>query len=104
MVQKQALDQTAKSYWEEYYGDYGRAWTKDIPLKIQAALKESGKKLASAAENLEIIPIEHAVTADRVILEGVARSAKHDKAELFRAAFTHDGEVVDFETIDAPAS
>jgi len=37
-VIKRAVDSSAKTYWEEYYGDYGTQWVRDIKRRVRADL------------------------------------------------------------------
>lgn len=102
-TKKIAVDEAAKRYWEEYLGDYGRLWVRDIPRNVRAALDRDTTTKVAVSGNSEpdVVPLGHAVTADRLILDGVIRG---DSAMLFRAEFNHDGEIVDIQTRAAPAA
>lgn len=111
MVQKQALDQTAKSYWEEYFGEYGRQWTRDIPRNVKSAMLDSRRRTAAGGSTelteSDVVPLGYAVTADRVDVEGYFRgtySDGHREAKLFRAQFNHDGKLLALDTRRAPAA
>lgn len=43
-------DSVTRDYWSRYFGDYGKIWVKDIPIKIKAALVASDSDLAKQAQ------------------------------------------------------
>lgn len=43
-------DSVTRDYWSRYFGDYGKIWVKDIPIKIKAALVASDSNLAKQAQ------------------------------------------------------
>lgn len=107
---KTALDQQAKSYWEEYFGDYGKLWVRDIPRNVKSAMLDDRKKTAGPETQItesEVVPVGYAVKADRVVLEGVHRgtfSDGHREAKLFSIEFDHEGKVLNVKARKAPAS
>jgi len=109
-TKKQAVDSTAKLYWEQYFGDYGRQWTKDIARKVQGALVDDQRRQAGQ-ESTElskgsVIPLGYSIKADRLVLDGVFRGTFSDGrrvGKLFQAQFDHDGKLLTLESRRAPA-
>ena len=116
-MEKTAVDTTTQDYWTAYFGDYGRLWVRDIPRYIRAAVEGNLRKAAvvgtpppaTEAEG-QVTPLGYAITADRLTLEGrwtgPVRTGRRTAmvAKLFRADFTHDGDLVDLTSLDAPTA
>lgn len=97
-ILKWAVDEAAKKYWDEYYKEYGRTWTRDIPRRVKKAMVER-VKLASNESQLGIVtPIATSIAAEGVKLEGMFRSASGDNF-MFYAEFDHNGEVGRFDSV-----
>lgn len=117
MANKTAVDKKTQEYWTTYFGDYGRLWVRDIPRYIRAALTGDLRREAAAGtppiettDESRVTPLGYRVTADRLTLEGrwtgVVKQGSRTKrvARLFRADFTHDGDLLDITTLNAPVS
>lgn len=116
-ITKTAVDEVTKSYWTEYFGDYGRQWVREIPRYIRAAIEQDMRKSAAAGEprpftvgdSDRVTPLAYAVSDDRLVLEGRwvgdVQQGRHTnrKACLFRAEFSHDGDLASISTMPAPA-
>lgn len=92
-MKRQALDNAAKDYWTAYFGEYGKAWVREIPRRIKAA---AHKKTAQLDEP-SVVPAGYTITTDGGLdLEGAIRDASGTR--LFSASFDADGNVKDFRT------
>ena len=108
---KTALDSEAATYWEQYYIDsgYGKAWTKEIPMRIQASFAgrsaslagASGKTAAATPVPTSIRPLSTVITDAGVHLEGIAvfETGKTRTAQAFVVDFDHDGQVKAFDAV-----
>jgi hypothetical protein len=92
---KQAVDQAAKSYWSDYFKEYGTAFVRSIPLKVKAAVeKNAGLEQADGV----LLPRAAALVSDGLTrLEGVYKHASGDA--LFSALVANDGSVSEVQTI-----
>lgn len=104
---KTAVDQTAVSYWTDYFGEYGRQWVRDIPRRIKKALTERERERKAAAADgavdaeFQISPLGYTALDDRMEFEGIARIGS--RQVMFVASFDHEGALQDLITRDAPA-
>lgn len=97
-ILKWAVDDAAKKYWAEYYQEYGRTWTRDIPRRVKKAMVQHAK-LASQDSQLGIVtPIATSISKEGVKLEGMFRSASGDNF-MFYAEFDHDGAIGRFDSV-----
>ncbi len=110
-LSKQAVDQTAIDYWTQYFGEYGKLWVREIPRNIRASLVPESNRTASDGDGelteSSVVPLGYAVTADRLILDGVFRgrfASGRRESKLFRAQFDHDGQLINLESRRAPAA
>lgn len=114
--EKVAADKTTADYWVEYFGDYGRMLTRDIPRVIKAAVLPQLKRAASSGDRefvvtaSSVVPMGYRVDEDGgVSLDGILRVAYTTKgqertaARLFCATFSADGELTDIDHRSAPA-
>lgn len=114
-MRRQAVDPKAKSYWEAYFGDYGKAWTKDIPRRVTAALAselqtELVRQGGAGAPEVKIRPVSAeswTKLADGGLkFEGfaTARTADRDVAvtRLFAATFAPDGQLLGLQSRSLP--
>lgn len=99
-TRKIALDSSAESYWENYFGPYGKAWTRSIPRRIATKVTAKVATLRSDAP-VAVIPHAVSVQTDRVLVEGTVRTAtKTGRLDtLFAAAFDHDGRMLSLDTV-----
>lgn len=99
-TKKIALDASAESYWENYFGPYGKAWTRTIPRRIASKVIA---KVAAVRADAPAVVVPHAVSVqtDRVLVEGTVRTAtKTGRLDtLFAAAFDHDGRMLSLDTV-----
>ena len=95
---KSAVDQATKKYWDTYFKDYGKMWTRSIPRRIKAAIKNvRGLGVRSIEGN--VIPLAQNVTDGFMSLEA-AFSGKvngNDAKFLITAEFNSDGRMLKFE-------
>lgn len=116
-TKKTAVDQVAAKYWQDYFGDYGALWVKDVPRYIRAAIEGDLRKAAAVGTPPPVVttddrvtPLGYAITADRLTLEGnwtgMVRQGRRvtRQARLFAAEFTHDGTLVGLTAKPAPAA
>lgn len=104
-MNRQAVDDAAAKYWEEYFGDYGKQWVREIPRKIKAELASRlGKSAATgSADELtgQVYSLNHTICPNQTaILEGVFRgktAAGQPVCRLFTAKFAENGRVTHFE-------
>lgn len=91
-LSKTAVDATAKSYWESYFGAYGADWVRKIPRKIAAAL--ASKSLIARADQAELRPV--ALVRDSrgggFILEAAVRGADGERL-MINAQISGTGDV-----------
>ncbi|MHC4225231.1 MAG: hypothetical protein ACYSUN_14660 [Planctomycetota bacterium] len=110
-MKKQALDEAAKKYWEDYFKDYGKLWVRDIPRKITAHLATSVKKQASARDEVPLegmtYPIWGTSMGDgSLFVEGTFKghaglNGKSVRvARFFGALFDAEGKLVKYEDTD----
>lgn len=98
-MDKVAVDQTTKEYWNTYFHEYGQMWTRDIPRRIKTAMtktKDLGVKTAEGS----IVPVAHEVSEDGTLSLEAAFSGKLDDREgkvLITAEFTENGRMTKFE-------
>lgn len=102
-LQKLAIDASAAEYWSKYFGAYGKQWVRKIPHRVAHALIARSAELASAehATQISVQHIGHALTKDAMHLEGTFRYTAGEQAvsRLFRASFTHDGELQSIDSL-----
>lgn len=94
-MEKVALDQAAKSYWDAYFGDYGKSWTKDIPRRIKQAVRRAMK--AKEVDG-HIAPIASKVDDDGNLHLEAAFGGKIDGQDakiLITAAFDQKGHLTE---------
>ena len=110
MQNRIAVDSTAESYWETYFGPYGKQWVRKIPRRVATALLQRSAGLkpgeaATAAEGATVIPLmpRPVITANRVHIEGAVDFANGSR-RLFSAEFDHDGRLLALDHIPAPAA
>lgn len=101
---KIAVDEVAKSYWEQYFADsgYGSAWVREIPKKIKAALSAS-TRVASLAHQAsgaspDIRPVANVIDDQGVSLEAFAVYPDR-RVVAFVAEFDHQGRLRDFDAV-----
>jgi len=113
---KQAVDSKAEAYWADYFGDYGRIWTRKIPRRVTSALqgklgRTAGKLAAMQVVSSVVTPLSERSWAPRpdggLTFEGLF-SAEVDiggrRARVLRAFcadFTPDGRMVGLKTTTA---
>jgi hypothetical protein len=98
-LQKWAVDEKAKKYWQDFYKEYGKSWVRDIPRKVKKAFVE-GKRVASSedADLGIIVPVAKAITASNMTLEGVLHT-RAGKKLVFQATFNHDGDITHLDSL-----
>jgi len=90
MLSKQAVDQAAKSYWEKYYKEYGKAWVREIPKRIKSAVaKQAGFK----DEEGLLVPTARVERGENQIFEGTYRTAQ-EGAAVFTITIGPEGAVI----------
>lgn len=91
-LSKTAVDATAKSYWESYFGSYGADWVRKIPRKIAAAL--AAKSLVAQADKAELRPVALVRDAKRggFVLEAAVRGADGERL-MINAQISSTGDV-----------
>jgi len=47
MSRRTAVDSKAKSYWTEYFGEYGKIWTEGVARRVAASVSGSLAKTAA---------------------------------------------------------
>lgn len=96
-MKRQALDNAAKDYWTSYFGEYGKAWVREIPRRIKAAAQKKTAQLETQTVEPTVVPAGYTVTTDGGLdLEGAMRDAGGTR--LFSASFDADGNIKDFRT------
>ncbi len=45
-MRKEAVDQASKTYWSEYFRDYGKMWVRDIPRRVKAGIKKLSNSMS----------------------------------------------------------
>ena len=108
-MERKAVDQIASSYWTDYFKDsgYGALWVRKMPMRIKAALQKDGHYTSGLEPEFSILG--HAITADAVKIDGVARAVQHGAsgepvrvARSFYAEFDHKGNLHKFTSIASP--
>lgn len=115
-MQRTAVDPKAKSYYEQYFGDYGKAWVKDIPRRVTAALSAElaadAARRARVAQVASVGPVHvrpvNAASYVRlpnggIVLEGLARAPQARVARAFVAEFSPEGVLVRHRSRSVPA-
>ena len=99
-MDKVAVDEKAKQYWEQYYKEYGKSWVRDIPRRIKAALADNDMvRNAAAGEDISITPVGVVETDNGLLaIEGTYESG--GDVFLFCAHLdAQDGSVRDIDQI-----
>lgn len=100
-MKRVAVDEVAKKYWEDYYMEYGRAWIRDIPRRIKAAVdEERPTRTASTDEGYKVIPLAHKREGSTLTWEGLYSTPS--ERLLFAADFDLDGNIAAFKPLDLP--
>lgn len=110
-MDRHAVDQTAEKYWSDYFGPYGKAWTKKVPRRVAAAIAEQLLKTASkdapsaTIVKAHIAPLGWAQTATGgLVFEGAFRGTARDGAtvhHLFAAEFSANGDLTNLQQLAA---
>jgi hypothetical protein len=97
-MNKTAVDQAAKDYWSDLFGEYGDALCRDIPRRIKAALL-ANKKVASVDDSrVDIKPVASAKDGDNFLVEGLY--CDESVKLLFKATLDKAGQVSAVETLE----
>lgn len=107
-MKKQALDEAAKKYWEEYFKDYGKLWVRDIPRKITAHLATSVRRHATVKKQItvegEALPLWGKEQADgSLFVEGAFKGQVANGKQIrlmWAALFDADGKILKYEDTD----
>ncbi len=93
-MQKTALDQAAKSYWGDYFKEYGQMWVRDIPRRIKQA---AARQLKAEIEG-EFAPIAGNVNDGELSVEAsfVGKIGYHNGKILVTASFDAEGKISEF--------
>lgn len=99
-MDKVAVDQATKEYWNNYFHEYGQMWTRDIPRRIKTAMTKTkdlgGVKIAEG----NVVPVAHEVSPDGILSLEAAFTGKLDNQDakvLITAEFTESGRMTKFE-------
>ncbi|MGW8181252.1 MAG: hypothetical protein ACWGQW_21180 [bacterium] len=98
-MDKVAVDKATKQYWDTYFKEYGKMWTRDIPRRVKTAMvrtKDLGVKTAEG----NVAPIAHHVADDGTLFIEAAFSGKLDDLDakvLITASFNDEGNMLTFE-------
>lgn len=98
-MNKVAVDKATKQYWDTYFKEYGKMWTRDIPRRIKAAMTRTKNLNIKIAEG-NIVPIAHHVSEDNELSIEAAFSGKLDSQDasvLITASFNKEGRLLSFE-------
>ena len=95
-MQKVALDQAAKSYWSDYFKEYGQMWVRNIPRRIKQATIRHEK--ASSIEG-EFAPLAGDVSSNGTLSIEAAFVGKLDDQDakiMVTASFDEEGKMKEF--------
>lgn len=98
-MDKIAVDNATKKYWDTYFKEYGKMWTREIPRRVKTAMirtKDLGVKTAEG----NIVPIAHHIAEDDTLFIEAAFSGKLDDRDakvLVLASFNKEGKMLSFE-------
>jgi len=95
-MEKIAVDQKAKSYWSEYFKDYGQIWVRDIPRRIKQA---TIRKLKAETATGEFAPMAANVLDNGGLSVEAAFIGKLDNKSakiMVTASFSEDGKLQEF--------
>lgn len=98
-MDKVAVDKATKQYWDTYFKEYGKMWTREIPRRVKTAMirtKDLGVKTAEG----NVVPIAHNVSEDGNLFVEAAFSGKLDDQDakvLITASFSEEGKMLSFE-------
>ena len=93
-MQKTALDQAAKSYWSDYFKEYGKMWIRDIPRRIKTA---ASRHLKADIEG-EFAPIAGDMNNNMLSVEAsfVGKIGNQEGKILVTASFDEEGKISEF--------
>lgn len=91
-LSKTAVDATAKSYWESYFGAYGADWVRKIPRKIAAALAQNSLIAKADGADLRPIALVRDPKAGGFTLEAAVRGADGERL-MVNAQISGTGDV-----------
>ena len=98
VMDKVAVDSTAKNYWSTYFKEYGQMWVRDVPRRIKQAMTREIK--ATKLEG-EIVPVAHDVSKDNTLSVEAAFIGKVDGVEskiMVTASFNAEGKMESIDT------
>jgi hypothetical protein len=103
-MKRTAVDEEAKKYWEKLYGEYGRAWVRDIPRRIKAALADNDMSRSAAGEETPVVrPFVSVKDGDKLVIEGTYHCDGENM--LFCAKINvEDGTIRDLDAVPLPAA
>jgi hypothetical protein len=99
-MDKVAVDQATKTYWDNYFNEYGQMWTRDIPRRIKTAMTKTKELAIKTAEGI-IVPLAKNVAEDGTLSLEAAFNGELDgkQAKVFiTAEFNENGRMLKFET------
>jgi bacterioferritin len=97
IMDKQAVDSTAKDYWTKYFKEYGQMWTRNIPRRIKQAVR---RDLQASAIDGDVIPLAKDISDDQILSIEAAFVGKIDEQDarvLVTAAFNQEGKIQDID-------
>ena len=114
---KVAADKTADDYWVEYFGEYGKMLTRDIPRVIKASILPAWRRSAAKQKRdltlgtSTVVPLGYTAKDDgSLLLDGILkvsfteRGKRRIASRLFSAQFSGDGDLVSINHCAAPAA
>ena len=98
-MDKVAVDKATKDYWDNYFSEYGKMWTRDIPRRIKSAMVHSEKITASKVDGI-VLPMAYKIgDEDSLSIEAAFRGEiDGNKADiLITADFDAEGKMKDLD-------
>lgn len=98
-MNKTAVDQATKEYWDNYFMEYGQMWTREIPRRIKTAMVKT-RELSVKTANGIVVPLAHNVAEDGTLSLEAAFKGELDgqpSVVLVTAEFNEHGRMLKFE-------
>ncbi len=96
-MHKKAVDAKSKEYWDSYFKEYGKSWTRDIPRRMKQAVRREVE--ASKIEGLFKPLAKHVNDDNSLSLEAafIGKLDDQDAKVLITAEFNSNGVMQEFE-------